>query len=132
MPSDEQRFKRDLVVPGLGVDVAPTLAGDWPTVAGTANLRGAALRRIQTSPGEMTHRQDYGAGLAAQIERPSTAVARSLLTASILDNLRRDSRIETVEVDIQDGTTPERSLVDVRVFAPGETSPVTTGTEVLT
>jgi len=116
--SAERRFFRDAALPGRGASVIPTPTGDWPTVSGEQNLKGAVIRRIVTFPGEMTHRGGYGAGLTAQIETPSLPIRQARLTAAILDNLTRESRVESARVAIsEDPTEPSLLYVDV-TFQP--------------
>ena len=126
---DEVRFGRDAALP-VGA-VVPTLTGDWPTVTGAGNLTGAIRRRIATLPGEMVHRPAYGAGLLGYLERPSSVVTAARLTASIVDNVARDSRVDSSEVSVrEDAANPERVYVNVSIVPLGDDQPLSASAEV--
>lgn len=131
MPTiEERRYGRDLVLPGRGQSVTPTLTGDWPTIAGTSNLRAASLRRIITAPRTMTHRPEYGAGLVTQIERPNTDVTAARTSASITDNFEREPRVASVETTTSSDTARDLVFIDVTIFPTGDDQSVTVSAEV--
>ena len=120
---DERRFGRDGVLPPLGQTVQHTASGDWPTVAGRENLRGALARAAVTSPGDLVHRPLYGGGLLARVETPDTDVVRALLTGNIRASTLADERVEDVSVDInEDPTVAARVIVDLVVTPLGDES----------
>lgn len=105
---------RDAVLPAG--TVVPTASGDWPTVAGRENFRGAVLRRAVTTPGTMIHRPDYGGGLADAIEAPASEEDLSAQIVAIEENLRRDPRVGRADVTaVESNETPGRVLVQMTV-----------------
>ena len=93
-----QRFKTDLVVPGVGREVQPTASGDWPLVTGRLNLLGAHRRRAVTVPGAMVHRPEYGGGLLLELERLASPANLARSTTTIRNNALRDGRISDASV----------------------------------
>jgi phage baseplate assembly protein W len=99
-----------------GRDAALTAAGDLPTVRGLDNLRRAIFRRLVVSPGEWKSRPDYGVGIKQFLKKPLTAARKAELYNRIVENLRRDARIERIDaVRIEDVMLSGRSVVRVTV-----------------
>ena len=96
------RLGRDGVLPGSGQVVEPTASGDWPTIAGRANLLAAHVRRAGTAPGEMTHRPQYGGGLPTYTEAPAAPATLAAQDVAIRQNALRDPRLQEALV----ATTP--------------------------
>jgi phage baseplate assembly protein W len=117
----EARWGRDIVLPDCEAGVTPTATGDWPTVAGRANLHGAHRRRAVTTPGELLHRPEYGGGMMLWLEAPNSAGEQARLAASVRGNAFRDPRVEEVRVAV---STPEgrenQSLIELTIRPRGE------------
>lgn len=117
---DALRFLTDVELPSGDVRVTPS--GDWPLVAGRANLRGAMRRRALTQPGELLHRPEYGAGMPAYVERVSSPPARAQLANAIRLNLLRDRRVAevrtTIATELDDSS---RTTVDILIQPRGQT-----------
>lgn len=96
----ERRFGRDLLLPGPGREVTPTISGDWPTLAGRPNLHAAVLRRQLTTPTQLVHRPEYGAGLELFVGELASLPERSRLAAASRQNTLRDPRIEAADVAV--------------------------------
>jgi phage baseplate assembly protein W len=97
----------DLEVLSLGTDlvlptgaVRPTPSGDWPEVSGRECFRADLLERAMTTPGGLTHRPTYGAGLERFIETTATPEVRAQIVAAVRGNLERDPRIAEVAVRV--------------------------------
>lgn len=116
---DEILYFRDGALPNGAVK--PTSTGDWPAVTGRSNLVAAQKRRAVVSPGELTHRPQYGGGLTQRVENIDSEAVRFLLMNNIRVNALRDPRIlsATVAVSTPDATVPERVLVDLQLSAVG-------------
>lgn len=93
---EEERFGTDLLLPPG--DVRPTPTGDWPTVSGMAALVADVLDRVGTSPGELVHRPEYGAGAEEFVESVGSPAKRAELVSKIRLNLLRDERVGEVGV----------------------------------
>lgn len=122
---DEAKIGRDLVLPGLGGTdpVPPTLTGDWPSIAGRANLHAAVRRRLVTAPGQLVHRPEYGGGLPLFVGTLASPSERARLAAGARGNLLRDPRIGAVQVGVGEPPgMPSAVLVEVAVQPVGETS----------
>lgn len=105
---------RDAVLPADVV--VPTPNGDWPTVVGRENFRGAVLRRAVTSKGTMVHRPQYGGDLIDGLEAPTTPEELSARQVDIEENTRRDPRVGRVDVTAEEDTAnPGRVLVRLNV-----------------
>ncbi|MCI0346434.1 MAG: GPW/gp25 family protein [Chloroflexi bacterium] len=124
---DEARFGRDLEVeldPEGGIRVTPT--GDLPSVGGRDNLHAALRARALTSPSELLHRPDYGAGVLDQLEHPNTPTRRAQLANALRRNLLRDGRVTDVRASVSLGTPAdsargEATSIELRVTPRGET-----------
>jgi hypothetical protein len=100
----------------FGVDVdwlAPALdaSGDIPTIRGRDCLLQDLVAIARTSPGELFHRPDAGAGLDAKV---NGAVTTDRITADVLREWKRDERVQRVEVrtsSTSDGETTVRGDV---------------------
>lgn len=115
----EARWFRDVVLPAEGETVQVTPSGDWPTVAGRANLHDAHRRRAVTTPGEMVHRPQYGGGLVLGLERPNTEAMHAQLAASLRSNALRDPRLGDIEVDVNE-LDASRVLTELVLHPRGE------------
>lgn len=121
----EAKIGRDLVLPGLGGQdpAPPTLTGDWPSIAGRANLHAAVRRRLVTAPSQLVHRPEYGGGLPLFVGVLSSPSERARLAAGARQNLLRDPRIGTVQVGVGEPPgMPGAVLVEVGVQPIGETA----------
>lgn len=111
-------------------------AGDYRTVTAFENLRLSILRRLSVSPGEWKTRPEYGVGIRQFVKKALTSGRKAELKNRIVENLRRDDRIEKVdEVTIEETTLGGRPVVRVtiRLTAFGRTvglQPVTFAREV--
>lgn len=92
------RYGRDLALPDAGVRLTPS--GDWPTREGRPNVTAAVLERAETTPGELTHRPDYGAGVERFVEAIASPAKRAELVVALRDNLSRDPRLAEVSARI--------------------------------
>lgn len=94
-----------------------TASGDLALVAGRPNLHAALRRRMGSAAGEMTHRPEYGAGITAFVELPTTPGNLARAGSQIRRNLLRDPRLSEVTVAISRGlpgeTTPTEHAVTV-------------------
>ena len=106
----------------LGVDIlflddyVVTPDGDYQLVAGLENLRRWILRCLLVSQGEFRVRPSFGAGVAQFVKKPITAARRDELRNRILEQLRRDDRIEQIqEVAIETVTINAKPAVRIRV-----------------
>jgi phage baseplate assembly protein W len=121
----ERRFGRDLVLPGPGQTVQPTPTGDWPSVGGRENLHAAVRRRMLTTPGQLVHRPEYGAGLETYVGRRTTSAELARLAAQGRQNLLRDPRIEESRVGVQADGSRVQVEVAIKPTGEGETDTVT-------
>lgn len=116
-----RRFGRDLVLPAPGDAVTPTPTGDWPTVAGRPNLQAALIRRATTSPGELMHRPQYGAGVLAFLESPNADEVRARMDVVVRANLLQDPRVADVQTrSFPRPENPAHTVLDVRYQARGD------------
>jgi hypothetical protein len=119
MPSlaiDTRRMGEDIALdldPDNGLRVTPT--GDLQTVAGRANLRAALRRRVCTSPGELLHRPEYGAGAPDFIETIGNPSNRARLANQVRKNLLRDRRLADVAVGVSAGLPSDSRAAAVTV-----------------
>lgn len=95
----EQRFGRDVFL-APDAEVAPTPTGDWPTIAGRPNLHAAVRRRLLTTPGQLVHRAEYGAGVELYVGELNAPAERARLAADARSNLLRDPRLEEARVAV--------------------------------
>jgi phage baseplate assembly protein W len=97
----EARWGRDLVLVDCeagGVAASPT--GDWPTIAGRPNLHAAHRRRAVTSPGEVLHRPEYGAGLVQRVGQVANTTRLVQAAGALRTNAARDPRIADVRASV--------------------------------
>lgn len=116
----EARWGRDLVLIDCEVGEVPaTSTGDWPTIAGRANLHEAHRRRAVTAPGELLHRPEYGAGLVLAVG--TVARTHHLIQAAnaLRTNAARDPRVGDVKATVAlDGS--DRVIADLAIQPRGE------------
>jgi len=106
--ADVQRFGRDLWLPEAGDEsLRVTASGDLPCRQGRPNLESAIRRCICTTPGDLTHRPRFGAGLLDRLEGSTSPAARSALANAIRSALLADPRILEVAVSVQAGAGDE-------------------------
>lgn len=117
MPSDLLFTDLEIPVdPDASLPITPS--GDVRLVSGRPNLRGALRRRLASSPGELTHRPDYGCGVVAHVEEVSTPAARALLANDARRNLLRDPRLADARIAVRatdDPTRPDAVTVSLAV-----------------
>lgn len=98
---DERVLGRDLWLPDDPSDdlrVGPT--GDLLTVAGGESVRAGLRRRATSSPGQMVHRPDFGAGMERHLEHRSLGARLSLMAGDLRRNAMRDPRVEDVATSV--------------------------------
>lgn len=116
LDADVRRFGRDLRLPEAGEDdLTITASGDVSTRAGRGNLAAAIRRRICTSPGDLTHRPRFGAGLLDRLEGSTAPAARAALANAIRANLLQDPRIAEVSVVVEAGTDDDAQAAALTV-----------------
>ena len=116
----ERRLGRDLVLPKPGDTVQPTSSGDWPTIAGRENLKAAVERHAVTSPGELLHRPEYGAGLLDFLEQGNEPGVRAQMAVQVRQSILRDPRLQDAQVAVETGTTIDQVVVTLQVQPKGE------------
>lgn len=121
----EQRWGRDLALtlPRNDDDdspTQPTATGDWPTVAGRANLHAALRRRLVTAPGEMVSRPDYGGGLPLYVGALNSAADRASLANEARLNVLRDPRLERALVAVEEVVDSPQVIVSLEITPRGE------------
>lgn len=116
----EARLGRDGVLPGSGQAVEPTASGDWPTVAGRANLMAAHIRRATTAPGEMVHRPLYGGGLPTFVEALADPATLASQDVAIRQNALRDGRIQEALVSTVSAVETGRVVTTLEIQPRGE------------
>lgn len=107
---EARRYGRDLALPSG--PVRPTASGDWPVLEGRPCLVAGLLDRAATSPGELVHRPQYGAGATEFVESIGTPAKQAELVGRIRLNLIRDGRLSEVAVRIA-MPVPGRSEVTI-------------------
>jgi len=112
----------------------PTQSGlleDLGTVQGVENLGQAVLLRLLTPRGELAElaHPDYGSRLHELIGRTNTATTRNLVKLFILESLKQEPRIATIETVTVTPNPGRRDRVDVliRVKPMAATTSVTIG-----
>lgn len=121
MPTDAQRFGRDIYLPDApGDTLGVTATGDLLLVDGRANARAALRRRLVVSPGTLIHQPDYGVGLLDALELPNTSALRTQLSTGARRNLLADDRVAEATVGVSlgapDGTQSASAMtVQLRV-----------------
>ena len=108
---ESRRFGRDLFLPE-GDGVLQTAAGDWPHIEGRPNLHASIRRRMATSPGRLTHRPEYGAGLQDYLEVASKPAVRSKMANRAAQNARQDPRIRHATATAALGVPGDTSVPD--------------------
>lgn len=93
-PGDFEIFGRDI---RFTDDFKLTAAGDYALVDGEENLKWAIYRRLQTRLGEFRPRQEYGASVGLAVKKSATKANLDALRQRIKEQLRLDSRVESVE-----------------------------------
>lgn len=116
----ERRLGRDLVLPKPGEAVQPTSSGDWPTVAGRDNLRAAIERHAATSPGELLHRPEYGAGLLDYLELANEPGVHAQIAVQVRQSVLRDPRLQDAQVAVSQGDTPDQAVVTLQFQPKGD------------
>jgi phage baseplate assembly protein W len=101
-----------------GGEIKLTPSGDLQTVSGMANLELAMLRRTTASPGDMTHRPEYGDGILDYLEGANRPANRARMAAQIRRSSLRDTRISAIDVSVQRGgpsaaTEDDASMVTI-------------------
>jgi phage baseplate assembly protein W len=80
-----------------------TSRGDLETVTGEENLEQAIVERASTVRGELEHRRLYGLSNLDESENgPNIATAHAALQGELLEQYKRDSRIEDVSVTVEE------------------------------
>lgn len=93
-PGDFEVFGRDI---RFTDDFKLTAAGDYALVDGEENLRWSIYRRLQTRLGEYRPRPEYGASVSLTVKKSATKANLDALRQRIKEQLRLDSRVESVE-----------------------------------
>jgi phage baseplate assembly protein W len=100
---------------------------DLGVVAGIPSLVQAIIVRLKTERGELAAlgHPDYGTRHLALVGEPNTEANRNLLKLYILECLRQEPRIESIErLDVRPVAGPEgRDMVDVEIAAKITGSP---------
>ena len=101
---DEALLGRDIYVPDdEDADLRITPSGDLGLASGRDALRADLRRRIVTTPGELTHRPEYGAGAGLYIETAASPSQRAQLANDIRRNCLRDSRLKDCKASVSEG-----------------------------
>jgi len=112
----ERKLGTDIFFAGYYV-ISPS--GDYATISGIANLIQSIYRRLLTIPGEYAHIPEYGVGVPNYVKRKMTRPVLGDLKRSIIDNLLRDPRIQTIDgIDIEQGTN--NIQIGIRLTAEGQ------------
>ena len=113
---EERLLLRDGVLPADRDTFQATSTGDWPTVAGRENFRGAHMRRATTVQGTLVHRPLYGGNLPLNIGVLDSDTQRSVLQNTIRTNALRDPRTGEAIVRVsEDGVVASQIYVDLEV-----------------
>lgn len=101
-----KRFGRDLFMDeDQDARLQITATGDLQMIAGKENVDASLRRRVTTSPGELLHRAEYGAGIEEYVSEGNTAINRSLVANKLRDNLLKDTRIKDVTISVAASNT---------------------------
>ena len=116
----EARWGRDLVLIDCEAGgVSATATGDWPTVAGRSNLHEAHRRRAITSPGELLHRPEYGAGLVLSVGHVANTQRLIQAANALRTNAARDRRVADVRASVTLDDT-DRVIAELSIQPRGE------------
>lgn len=101
---DIDQLGRDLWLPETVDDVLRiTPTGDIASLESHANLQSALRRRLGTSPGDLLHRPEYGAGVIDELERANTPARRAQLANAVRRNVLRDPRVRECTASVAAG-----------------------------
>lgn len=98
------RFGTDILLPvdpDGELPVSPTR--DLVLVSEAENVAGALQRRTLTTPGQLLHRPTYGAGVEAELSKPSTPPRRAAIATAVRRNLLDDPRVQDARVTVAPG-----------------------------
>lgn len=85
---------------GTDINLVTDLAGVWGLALGPTNLINALLRRLSTPRGGLFYDPDYGYDLMSQVNSAITESDIETMNGSIVDELRKDSRVLSVTVGL--------------------------------
>lgn len=110
-----------MTTPIRDVNDAPELddSGDLVSSTGLAALMQRAIRLLMMTPGEMLLRPTLGGGLKQFANKPVTAAMLQRATNQAAESLQALEEIESFEIQISRGNSPNTISMDLTINAHG-------------